>query len=447
MQMSYTREQYYINTGEEGKIDENNFQKVFFGIDEFLKDKSNPPKKILLYCHGGLVSKENGLELTENHSVKMLANHIYPVYFIWESGLLKTLEDMFHSIHIEFENHSLKDHMVQKVQTSTYDRSNFDATNMEAILKEVHQSITPETDSTNVEVALPILEDVSHFVKELAARVHVETKAIAGEVNENLDKTVQYIVKNFRLGDKHIPDIWAQMKETGEKVFAEGGGGDLFLKELLTRSEPMEIHIIGHSAGSIVLATLLERLNQHDPHLKNLKIKSCTLFAAACTEKVFMDHYAPAIRNGIMEHFLFYTLDDELERKDTCMTFAYRKSLLYAISECLEATSVPEKIIGMEIYAEENELINGLKDSKQDSKWIISNGCKSVDPLEFAVDNQSMKLISRNKSHGGFPQDIYTMNSVIKCIVESNTIVAITPDSFFLDPCIRKIVVFGSVEP
>ncbi|MDP4157954.1 MAG: alpha/beta hydrolase, partial [Bacillota bacterium] len=263
----------------------------------------------------------------------------------------------------------------------------------------------------------------------------------------NLDKTVQYIVKNFRLGDKHIPDIWAQMKETGGKVFAEGGGGDLFLKELLTRSEPMEIHIIGHSAGSIVLATLLERLNRHDPHLKNLKIKSCTLFAAACTEKVFMDHYAPAIRNGIMEHFLFYTLNDELERKDTCMTFAYRKSLLYAISECLEATSKPEKIIGMEIYAEENELINGLKDSKKDSKWIISNGCKSVDPLEFAVDNQSMKLVSKNKSHGGFAQDIYTMNSVIKCIVESDTIVSITPDPFFLDPCIRKIVVFGSVEP
>jgi hypothetical protein len=446
IQMSYIREQFYVNTGEGGKIDDDNVQKVFSGIDEFIKDKSTLTNKILLYCHGGLVNKANGLELTENHSRKMLANHIYPVYFVWESGLLETLEDMFHTIHIELETHNLKGHMEQKVQMGGYDRVNSDVTDIEAILKEVHQSMTPETDIANVDMALPILDDLSHFVKTLASRVQSETKVIVGEVNENLDKTVQHIVKHFSLSDKHIPDVWAQMKETGRKVFAEGGGGDLFLKELLTRSENIEVHIVGHSAGAIVLSTLLDRLNRHDPNLKNLKIKSCTLMAAACTAKLFNTNYAPAIRNGIIEHFFFYTLNDNLEQKDTCMTFAYRKSLLYAISECLEATPEPEKIIGMEIYAEENELINRMKDSKQDSKWIISYGCKSVDPMEFTLDHQSIKLISKNKSHGGFPQDIYTMNSVIKSIAESDTISSIKPDPFFFDPCKRRIVVFGSVN-
>ncbi|NRD79766.1 hypothetical protein HPT25_20730 [Bacillus sp. BRMEA1] len=438
---------YFIDTSEDGKIPNdgnetsNNLQLMFSSISRFFeeKDKNNQPKKILLYCHGGLVSQTKGMDLTKHHYQKMLENHIYPVYFLWESDLLNTLKAMFHTIHTELENHDLVDQMKQKIQvdrTSPYT----DQKKIEDILKEVHQSMTDQPKSNDSHLAPSLLHEFGDFVESLAGKIKNEVKVISGELDDTYDKIIQYIAKHFSILGKHIPDVWAQMKETAKKIFQNGGGGDIFITELLNYFDPgsMEIHIVGHSAGSIVLSTLLNRLNEKDPKLQGLKIKSCTLMAAACTETLFNEVYLPAIQNQIIENFFLYTLNDELERDDTCWEIFYRKSLLYAISECLEPTLEPEKIIGMEIYAEKNEFINRLKDSKQMYKWIISNGCRPADPMkvEFIGSEGSFELISKDKNHGGFSQDIYTMNSVIKSIVGYDNIVPFIPDDeFFSDPC------------
>jgi pimeloyl-ACP methyl ester carboxylesterase len=91
-----------------------------------------------------------------------------------------------------------------------------------------------------------------------------------------------------------------------------------------------EIHLAGHSAGAILLAHLAKFLAS-----KQLKIKSVSLWAPACTMELFDDFYRPLIQSGDIEAFDLYTLDDATERDDDCANI-YHKSLLYLVSGAFE---------------------------------------------------------------------------------------------------------------
>jgi len=46
---------------------------------------------LLFYAHGGLVSEASGLQIAHKHIGWWRRNNIYPVYFIWETGLFETI--------------------------------------------------------------------------------------------------------------------------------------------------------------------------------------------------------------------------------------------------------------------------------------------------------------------------------------------------------------------
>ncbi len=47
--------------------------------------------RVLFYAHGGLVKESSGLEIAEKHIAWWKTNGIYPIYFIWETGLFETI--------------------------------------------------------------------------------------------------------------------------------------------------------------------------------------------------------------------------------------------------------------------------------------------------------------------------------------------------------------------
>lgn len=49
---------------------------------------------ILFYAHGGLVSESNGLKIAAHHIPWWVQNGVYPIYFIWETGLFETIGGM-----------------------------------------------------------------------------------------------------------------------------------------------------------------------------------------------------------------------------------------------------------------------------------------------------------------------------------------------------------------
>ena len=55
------------------------------------KDK---PARIMLHAHGGLVSTEGGLDYARTVIPWWLKNGVYPIFFVWESGLWNTLGEL-----------------------------------------------------------------------------------------------------------------------------------------------------------------------------------------------------------------------------------------------------------------------------------------------------------------------------------------------------------------
>ena len=52
------------------------------------------PARIVLYAHGGLTSESAGLAAASRTRDWWLRNGVYPIYFIWETGLFQTLGDL-----------------------------------------------------------------------------------------------------------------------------------------------------------------------------------------------------------------------------------------------------------------------------------------------------------------------------------------------------------------
>jgi len=138
--------------------------------------------------------------------------------------------------------------------------------------------------------------------------------------------------------------IWSEMKENAQFACNTSRGCDYLaaaLQSLVsTWGNKLEIHIVGHSAGSIILGWLLELLstreyNAPDGASRKLagNIASAHLYAPACTVQFANRHWAP--HDTVMQRLFMHILADNRERDDNVAAI-YRKSLLYLVSDALE---------------------------------------------------------------------------------------------------------------
>lgn len=145
--------------------------------------------------------------------------------------------------------------------------------------------------------------------------------------------------------------IWSEMKENAELAYGSGRGGDLLIQALknlaATWGQDLEIHLVGHSAGSIFLGHLLSALSAHD--LQPL-VASIHLYAPACTVAFANRHYAP--QADAMKKLCIDLLSDRVERDDSIGP--YRKSLLYLVSNALEA-DLRTPILGLQRVFDDND--------------------------------------------------------------------------------------------
>jgi|KBSMisStaDraftv2_1062788.scaffolds.fasta_scaffold17731_4 hypothetical protein len=162
---------------------------------------------------------------------------------------------------------------------------------------------------------------------------------------------------------------WSQMKQNAIAATASATGGARVaagcIDSLMKADSSLELHLVGHSAGSIFLAPLVQLLTEKGSITQGplagstgfgRTIASCTLWAPACTMDLFHQLYAPAIEAGQLRRFSLFTLTDQAERDDNCANI-YHKSLLYLVSNAFEnrpriplvRDGVP--ILGMEKFA------------------------------------------------------------------------------------------------
>ncbi len=188
--------------------------------------------------------------------------------------------------------------------------------------------------------------------------------------------------------------LWDEMKQDAFDAFSGDGAGkdalSRFVKHIRKSGKNIKFHLIGHSTGAVAIAHLLQTLRR-----SNITISSCSLMAPACSVELYHDAYLPVVKGKTklkMSDMVVYNLRDELELKDN-VAKVYRKSLLYLVSNAFEG--VKEKpLLGMEKF----ESMVTKKEGQP--KFIYSNG----------VEGQR----TRSTSHGGFDNDTYTMNHILR---------------------------------
>ncbi|MCP5261248.1 MAG: peptidase C1 [Rhodoferax sp.] len=167
---------------------------------------------------------------------------------------------------------------------------------------------------------------------------------LAGGAGEWIVERTDLLIEKS-IGRPIARPIWSEMKENAELAFGSGRGGDLLITALQrlagTWGSDFELHLVGHSAGAILLGHMLSALAA-----RNMTgcIRSMHLFAPACSVQFANRHYTP--HADLMQRLYLHILSDRVERNDTVAS-VYRKSLLYLVSNALEV-DLRTPLLGLE---------------------------------------------------------------------------------------------------
>jgi hypothetical protein len=336
---------HFVNLGNDGRFsatgiystDEGDVEDVVLSEFKSKAQEWGPPAKLLLYAHGGLNDEKSSASRIASLRPYFLANQIYPIHFMWETGLSDSI--------------------------------------------------------------MGIVEDAFRRGR------------FQGWVDDFKDKFYDLVDEAVELGSRGLGrPVWGQMKDNGRRATADPQGGARFTAEkiqaCLDAMNPRpELHLVGHSAGSIFLGHLI-------PYLAELEspVKSLTLFAPACTTELFKDNILKHLNAGIGRLSIF-NMTDETERDDTVGP-VYHKSLLYLVSEAFEAKR-GTPLLGMETFLTKDRVI------KRALGKPVSENDKAV---VYSVGGPALKLDSKSTSHGGFDNDEDTLNSTLRIVRGKNAL-------------------------
>ena len=282
---------------------------------------------LLLYAHGGLVSEGSALLGAFDQLRFWRANNVYPLFFIWETGLAETLKQMI-----------------------------------------------------------------------IGARGL--TTAARGPVRDWMDERVEDVVRTLG-ADK----IWSGMKRSAERA-AHPKGGSFYvagkLPDLAARhGDALEIHMAGHSAGSIFMTHMVAALAEAT------RVRSAHFLAPAINTSLFKSGFTPALGARI-DSLTLYTMTKARELADT-VTPLYGKSLLYLIYHVLEAKRDTD-ILGLEMSLRRDPELRNLF-------GLGARGAGQAEVIWSPSDDAGSGSASNSTSHGGFDNDAATLESICRRVL------------------------------
>jgi hypothetical protein len=234
--------------------------------------------KLMIYAHGGLNSEAEAIDRIRVLAPYFEANGIYPLFLTWHTGPLETLLAM------------LEDKF----------RSFFGAS-------------TPE---------------------------EMRAAGFLDELGEALDRRVEELARKVLTG------VWSEMRDNAALGATTGHGLTLLAQSLARLRDAMkgkglEVHLVGHSAGAILLGHLLGQLAAPANAAAPLAVAGCTLYAAACSVPFAVDKYLGTAKTILASADIWLHHLRDREEKDDFLAgvkglHLYGKSLLYLVSRALD---------------------------------------------------------------------------------------------------------------
>ena len=345
---------YVVDIGNNGRLSDSgqywttreDISRLFESIQARTSTWKTP--RIMLYMHGGLNDEAATARRIVAFRDVLLANEIYPIHIMWETGFWESLKSG-----------------VLDLFTSDDERSGANW------LKKMRDGLIEAKDRT-IEL----------------------TAAVPGAA------------------------LWREMKENARLSVATGGGFRILVevaKKVLAgfptaERKKWELHVVGHSAGSIFAAYAVESLID-----LGINFKSLQLMAPAIRTDLFKERVVPLVKGKQCPQPTVYLLSDVGERDDT--VGPYGKSLLYLVSNAFEGRR-ESPILGMQRFVTSDspdpnkELVD--KELEQFLAAEVAKGLPSLIVAGAARANVKVSPnLSRSESHGGFDNDESTLNSVL----------------------------------
>lgn len=287
--------------------------------------------RLLFYFHGGLNSEDESNKRVRVMAPAFAKNGIYPLFYTWRTGLRETL--------------------------------------------------------------LNIADDALRDLDGVTGSIRDAFENIRESASERVDRYIETFCR--RGGPK---SLWTEMKENAAAAGTTGGALRLIAKGLhKLRSEVpgLEIHLVGHSAGSLAIGYLLQlmRSRRFENH-----VTTCNLWAPACTVGFFNRMYLPALECDVLESLRVDVLADEHERDDSVANI-YRKSLLYLVSRAMEERH-KEPILGLARAIEDADAGSDRDDMWANDVLPGSRRTSRFDPQKLPSDLRAFPTPDRRKELG-----------------------------------------------
>jgi papain like protease len=319
-------------------------------------------KHVAIYAHGGLNSEDGALDRIRLLGPYFEANGIYPIFLVWRTGFLESLAGIV-------------------------------------------------GDEIRGVPSRGIWSDL--------------WKSIKDQAKEARDRAIEVACQEML-----VRAVWSQMKQNASAAVLEPsptlGLAAQHLRTLIPKDSGLRVHLIGHSAGSILLGHLLDQFSA-----QSLTAQTCSLYAPACTVRFALDHYRPAIEAGVLgrQALSLDILSDARERADS--VGPYGKSLLYLVSRALEDHhKMP--ILGLaSIWARKagdartTDALGGPDLAGEVDKWLAFWG-PGPRPRELSAPSVSDGRESIPASHGCFDNDRDTITRTLARILGREPKVAVS---------------------
>ena len=329
----------------------------------WLRKQANP--KVVVFAHGGLNQEKDGIARVAKMAPWFLVNGIYPLFLVWKTGPWETIGNL----------------------------------------------IGDEVQSWKDKFGGP----AGGFLDHLRDRFRSVWETIGDRRDYAIEEAADRLL---------VRAVWNDMKASARNAARQGGATSELaaaLKALAAGVPGLEIHCIGHSAGSIILGDMLPCLEAN-----GLGLSSCHLYAAACTIPFAEARFGAALDSGLLPKSALYqsVLTDELERDDTCFG-VYGKSLLYLVSRGLET---PHKMPLLGLAAAVDQASATAAKKKEKEVWAtdpeIHAALTKWNARKLPVTKESTEqartaaspVQSIARSHGSFDNDIDLVNRTLKVI-------------------------------
>jgi hypothetical protein len=327
--------------------------------------KRQASPRLMIYAHGGLNSEESSIDRIRVVAPYFEANGIYPLFLTWRTGPGETIASM---------------------------------------LEDTFRGFFGADDGEQMRAA--------GFLDELA---------------ESRDRRVE------QLAQRALKGLWTEMRENAARSAAGDRGLDLLSGSLATlrdrlNGKGLEVHLVGHSAGAILLGHLLPLLASPGNGKAPVKVASCSLYAAACSMRFAVEHYLQAASPILpSRRIALHYLSDKNEKDDYLAgakgLHLYGKSLLYLVSRALDdVRKIP--LLGFERAVEPG--YHRDRDASATDQWDAAH-LRYVREWQAAfqgslhrVDAPSVPINKKGKTqqaqHGSFDNNVGVVTATIERI-------------------------------